>query len=260
MSVEGKTAVVSGAAMGIGKAVTEILLENGAKVVLLDINEAAGQSLLESLNKKHGAGKTLFVKCDVESEEQIKAAFKKTVETFGGIDIVCNNAGIVNESRWDKTISINLMSVIRATYIALEHMSKQSGGRGGAIINTASMAGLGPFTCCPAYTASKFGVVGFTRAMAGASKALGYGVRLNAVCPGFVQTDLMDQIPEQLGPYTVLGESVEQMKEKLGVLSTSDVAEAFLELLKDETKDGQALFVTPKKRSYVQFPSLDSKE
>ncbi|XP_037543213.1 15-hydroxyprostaglandin dehydrogenase [NAD(+)] [Nematolebias whitei] len=260
MALEGKTAVVSGAAMGIGKAVSEILLENGAKVALLDINEAAAESLLETLRKKHGAGKSLFVKCDVESEEQIKAAFQKTVETFGGIDIVCNNAGILTESNWKKTISINLLSVIKATYIALEHMSKLSGGQGGIIINTASMAGLGPFSCCPVYTAAKFGVVGFTRAMAGASEELGYGIRFNAVCPGFVQTDLLLKIPDGLGQFQALGESLEQMKEKMGVLSTSEVAEAFLELAKDETKNGQAILVMPKQRSYVNFASLVSKE
>ncbi|MEQ2300247.1 hypothetical protein AMECASPLE_023347 [Ameca splendens] len=156
MALEGKNAVVTGAAAGIGRAVVEILLQNGAKVALWNINEAAGESAAESLKKQYGAGKTLFLKCDVESEEQIKAAFQKTKETFGGIDILCNNAGILNETKWEKTVSINLVSVIRGTYIALEHMNKLSGGKGGVIINTASMAGTGPFLSCPTYTATKF--------------------------------------------------------------------------------------------------------
>ncbi|XP_017275338.1 15-hydroxyprostaglandin dehydrogenase [NAD(+)]-like [Kryptolebias marmoratus] len=260
MALEGKIAVVSGAAMGIGKAVVEILLQNGAKVVVLDINETAGQSLLEALNKKHGAGKTLFMKCNVESEEQLKAAFQKTVKTFGGVDIVCNNAGILNEEEYEKTISVNLTSIIRASYVALEHMNKLSGGRGGVIINTASMAGLGPIVCCPAYTAAKFGVVGFTRALAAASESLGYGIRINAVCPSFVQTDMKDRTPNLLGRFSVMIEALNEMCDKMGVLTTSDVAEGFMDLLKDETKNGQALLVMPKERRCVTFPSLQSLE
>ncbi|XP_018547952.1 15-hydroxyprostaglandin dehydrogenase [NAD(+)] [Lates calcarifer] len=166
MALNGKIAVVTGAGLGIGKAITEILLRNGAKVVLLDVNETAGKSLKEAFDKQYGWERTLFLNCDVESEEQIKAAFQKTVETFGGIGILCNNAGILNENEWEKSISINLVGVIRVTYLALEHMNKLTGGRGGVIVNTASLAGLGPLLSCPVYTATKHGVIGFTRAMA----------------------------------------------------------------------------------------------
>uniref|UniRef100_A0A3Q0S7Y8 Zgc:56585 n=1 Tax=Amphilophus citrinellus TaxID=61819 RepID=A0A3Q0S7Y8_AMPCI len=141
MALNGKTAVVTGAAMGIGKAITEILLKNGAKVALLDVNKAAGESLMEVLRKQYGPDQMLFLLCNVESDEQFKAAFQKTLETFGGIDILCNNAGILNETTWENMVSINLMGAIRGTYLGLEHMSKLSGGRGGVILNTASMAG-----------------------------------------------------------------------------------------------------------------------
>nr|XP_015816736.2 15-hydroxyprostaglandin dehydrogenase [NAD(+)] isoform X2 [Nothobranchius furzeri] len=257
MALEGKTAVVTGAAMGIGKAMTVILLQNGAKVALLDINETAGETLMESLKKTYGA-KTLFMKCDVESEEQIKAAFQKTKETLGGIDILCNNAGILNEASWEKTVSINLTSVIRVAYIAVEHMSKLKGGQGGVIVNTASMAGISPFVTCPTYTATKFGVIGFTRAMGGASDRLGYGIRFNAICPGFVQTDLLAGIPDRLGQFSELGESTGVMMEKIGILTTSDVAESLLEIVKDETRNGEALLVLPNQRKYVAFPTFQS--
>ncbi|XP_023268860.1 15-hydroxyprostaglandin dehydrogenase [NAD(+)]-like isoform X2 [Seriola lalandi dorsalis] len=152
-------AVVTGAALGIGKAITEILLQNGAKVVVLDVNETPGKSLKEDLDKQYGQERTLFLNCDVESQEQIKAALQKTVETFGGIDIL-------NESEWKKTVSVNLTGVMKVAYLALEHMNKLTGGRGGVIVNTASIAGLAPVLCCPVYTATKHGVIGFTRAMA----------------------------------------------------------------------------------------------
>ncbi|KAM6907464.1 15-hydroxyprostaglandin dehydrogenase [NAD(+)] [Xenentodon cancila] len=259
MSCEGKTAVVTGAAAGIGKAAAEILLQNGAKVAILDVNETAGHSLEEALNKQHGSGKTLFLKCDVESDEQIKAAFQKAVETFGRIDILCNNAGILNESTWEKTVSINLIGVIRGTYIALEHMSKLNGGQGGVIINIASMAGIGPLLSCPVYTSTKHGVIGFTRAMAAASKVSDYGIRFNALCPGFVQTDLLANIPTRLGQFSHLADKSSQLLETMGVLSVSEVAQCFLELVKDETKNGEALMVLPTGKTYVQFPSFTSK-
>uniref|UniRef100_A0A3B4XW10 Zgc:56585 n=1 Tax=Seriola lalandi dorsalis TaxID=1841481 RepID=A0A3B4XW10_SERLL len=134
-------AVVTGAALGIGKAITEILLQNGAKVVVLDVNETPGKSLKEDLDKQYGQERTLFLNCDVESQEQIKAALQKTVETFGGIDIL-------NESEWKKTVSVNLTGVMKVAYLALEHMNKLTGGRGGVIVNTASIAGMAHNALC----------------------------------------------------------------------------------------------------------------
>ncbi|XP_034062526.1 15-hydroxyprostaglandin dehydrogenase [NAD(+)]-like isoform X3 [Gymnodraco acuticeps] len=140
MALNGKIAVVTGAAQGIGKAITELLLQNGAEVALLDTNKTKGESLKEALDQLYGEQSTLFLHCNVESEEEIKAAFQKTLAKFGRIDILCNNAGILNEVEWEKTISINLVAVVRCTYLALEHMNKMTGGQGGVIVNMASMA------------------------------------------------------------------------------------------------------------------------
>lgn len=255
MALSGKVALVTGAAMGIGRAMTEELLKNAAKVAILDIDEAAGKSLVESLEKQFGKEKTLFIRCNVQLDEQVKAAFQKTVETFGRINIVCNNAGILNESEWEQTVSINLMGVIRVSYLALEHMSKLSGGQGGVIVNTASMAGLGPLPSCPVYTATKHGVIGFTRAMAMASNVSGYGVRFNALCPGFVETELFTHIPEKLGQFSQLKELTKNLVDTMGTMNVSRVAESLIELLSDETKNGEALLICPNKTKYVEFQS-----
>ncbi|XP_068587693.1 15-hydroxyprostaglandin dehydrogenase [NAD(+)]-like isoform X1 [Cebidichthys violaceus] len=318
MALEGKSALVTGAAMGIGRAIAETLLQNGAKVVLLDVNETAGKSLKEALDKQYGPQRTLFLNCDVESEEQVKAAFQEAVAAFGGIDVLCNNAGILNEAQWEKTVSINLVAVIRATYIALEHMNKLTGGRGGVVVNTASMAaafqeavaafggidvlcnnagilneaqwektvsinlvaviratyialehmnkltggrggvvvntasmaGLGPLPSCPVYTATKHGVVGFTRAMAAASTASGYGIRFNALCPAFVQTDLLTNFSDKLGQFSQLA------AETRTFVNVSDVAEGLLQLVTDETKNGAAFMVKRDAKKYMTFPVL----
>ncbi|XP_070773720.1 15-hydroxyprostaglandin dehydrogenase [NAD(+)]-like [Enoplosus armatus] len=256
MALNGKIAVVTGAALGIGNAITEILLKNGAKVALLDTNEAAGRSWKEALDKQYGQERSLFLTCDVVSEEQIKAAFQKTVETFGRIDILCNNAGILNEIEWEKSVSINIVGVVKVTYLALEHMNKLTGGQGGVIVNTASVAGLVPFLSCPVYTATKYGVVGFTRAMAAASTASGYGIRFNALCPSFVQTDLFSNITNRLGRFSHLADATQKLVERHGVLNTSQVAECILQLVTDETKNGEAFIVTPTRKEYITFPAL----
>lgn len=258
MALGGKIALVTGAAMGIGRAMTEELLSHGAKVALLDVNTESGKTLVQELETKFGKGKVLFLECNVQSEEQVKAAFQKTVQTFGGIDIVCNNAGILNEKDWEKTVSINLLGLIRVSYLALDHMSLKSGGRGGIIVHTASLAGLGPLPCCPVYTATKHGVVGFTRAMALASLASEFGVRFNALCPGFVNTDLFTSIPEKLGQWAHMADLSQSLVETMGVMSVSSVAEGLMELLLDETKTGQALVIQPDGRKYVEFPSQAS--
>ncbi|XP_069396070.1 15-hydroxyprostaglandin dehydrogenase [NAD(+)] [Paralichthys olivaceus] len=261
MALKGKNAVVTGAVMGIGKAITEILLQNGAKVALLDVNETAGKSLMKTLSEQYAPENILFLNCNVESEKDIKAALQKAAETFGGIEIMCNNAGILDESTWEKMVSINLMGVIRGTYQALDHMNKLKGGRGGVIINISSLAGIGPLPSCPVYTAVKHGVVGFTRAMAAASASLGYGIRFNTLCPGFVKTELFSNIPKKLGLFSELTVVTQQLVENFGVLNVSEVAEAFLELVTDETKNGEALLVLPENEEgkggnkYITFPS-----
>ncbi|XP_055082526.1 15-hydroxyprostaglandin dehydrogenase [NAD(+)]-like [Periophthalmus magnuspinnatus] len=201
MALSGKVALVTGGAMGIGRAMVEELLKHGAKVALLDMNAETGKSLLETLETKFGKDKTLFFECNIQSEEQLKAAFQKTVETFGGLDIVCNNAGVFNESEWENMVSINLMAMIRVAYLAQEHMSKLRKGHGGVIINTASVAGLSLLPGCPVYTATKYGVIGFTRSMAMVSLGADDGVRFNAVCPGAVNTQMLANIQERLGPF-----------------------------------------------------------
>uniref|UniRef100_UPI0025AEA1FF 15-hydroxyprostaglandin dehydrogenase [NAD(+)]-like n=1 Tax=Doryrhamphus excisus TaxID=161450 RepID=UPI0025AEA1FF len=239
MQLSGKVCVVTGAAGGIGKAISETLFKNGAKVVLLDVAESAGQNLMEVLNKEDGQDRALFLSCDVQSEVQLKAAFQKTVKIYGGIDILCNNAGILNEKDFEKTVAINFVSVIRATYLALEHMSKLNGGQGGIIVNISSIAAFKPLPGLPVYSATKSGVNIFTQAMADVSTRLGYGVRVNALCPALVQTDMLTELHDKMGQYCQLEKPALQVADKLGILSVSQVAECFLKLVTDETKNGE---------------------
>ncbi|XP_067885414.1 15-hydroxyprostaglandin dehydrogenase [NAD(+)]-like isoform X2 [Heterodontus francisci] len=220
MDLSGKVALVTGAAQGIGRSFTEALLRHGAKVALVDLNGSAGEDCKKALDGEFDAARSLFIACDVGSEEQLKCAFRKTIDLFGSLDIVCNNAGINNENNWEQTININLTSVIRGTYIALEYMSKEHGGKGGVIVNMASLAGIYPAPHGPVYTATKHGVIGFTRAIAATSKLSGYGVRINTICPGFVDTPLLSSVncEEMMGKYYIFKDTVKKLMQHYGIL------------------------------------------
>nr|XP_025960953.1 15-hydroxyprostaglandin dehydrogenase [NAD(+)] isoform X4 [Dromaius novaehollandiae] len=166
MHVNGKVALVTGAAQGIGRAFVQALLDKGAKVALLDRNPEAGRESKAALDGQFEAQRTVFIQCDVTDQEQLKGAFEKVIEHFGRLDIVVNNAGVNNEKDWESTIQINLTSVIRGTYLGLEYMRKGNGGDGGVIINISSLAGLMPAAFQPVYCATKHGVIGFTRSIA----------------------------------------------------------------------------------------------
>nr|XP_019964783.1 PREDICTED: 15-hydroxyprostaglandin dehydrogenase [NAD(+)] isoform X2 [Paralichthys olivaceus] len=166
MSLQGKVALVTGGAQGIGRAVVQSLLHSLAKVTVVDLNKTCGEECKTHLDAEFGEGNCTFIQCDVSDGDSLKDAFQRTVDQFGRLDIVINNAGINNEKNWEKTIQVNLTSVIKGTYLALEHMSKEHGNEGGTIINVSSMAAFLHSPHQPVYTATKHGVIGFTRAMA----------------------------------------------------------------------------------------------
>ncbi|XP_053535878.1 15-hydroxyprostaglandin dehydrogenase [NAD(+)] isoform X2 [Ictalurus punctatus] len=142
MALRGRVALVTGGVQGIGRAAAESLLEKHAKVALVDLNQSVGEECKKELDEQYGQDNSIFLQCDVTDGGKLQEAFKSTVEHFGRLDIVINNAGINNEKNWEKTIEVNLTSVIKGTYLALEHMSKEYGKEGGVIINVSSMAEL----------------------------------------------------------------------------------------------------------------------
>jgi 15-hydroxyprostaglandin dehydrogenase (NAD) len=156
-----RVALVTGAAQGIGLATVRQLLQSGAKVGLVDISNQLDKTC-DVLRDEFGSKSVLSMPCDVTDDKSLRGVFEKTIDEFGSLDIVVNNAGIVDEENWRKMIQINVNAVISGTHHALELMSPNAGG---VIVNVSSVAGIQPVPFLPIYATTKHGVIGFTRSM-----------------------------------------------------------------------------------------------
>ncbi|TDE18189.1 SDR family NAD(P)-dependent oxidoreductase [Dyadobacter psychrotolerans] len=197
-TLAGKTAIVTGAGSGIGRSVALIYAQEGANVVVSDINENEGNETVQLITGK--GGEAFFVKSDSSKAEENEKLVAATVEKYGALHIACNNAGIGGPSAptgeypvegWDKVIAINLSGVFYGMRYQIPAMLKSGGG---AIVNMASILGSVGFANSPAYVAAKHGVVGLTKNI-----ALEYGsqnIRANAVGPAFIVTPLLKDFDE----------------------------------------------------------------
>lgn len=192
--MEGKVALVTGAAGGIGRAAALAFARSGASVLVCDVNEAGGRETV-ALIEAAGRGRAAWQRCDVSRAEDVRAMVAAAVDGFGRLDFAFNNAGInsitANEYEdevWARSIGVNLTGVMLCMREEAEVMLRSGGG---AIVNTASMNGVVGNPAQPAYTAAKHGVVGLTRHAA--LRWAAAGIRVNAVCPGVIETAMTAQ-------------------------------------------------------------------
>jgi 3-oxoacyl-[acyl-carrier protein] reductase len=199
MSLSGKTALVTGAAQGIGRDIALGLAADGAEVVICDVNLEAAQKTAADIEAK--GRKSLALKANVASSADVTAMVDQVVEKFGRIDILVNNAGItrdglilrMKDEDWDLVLSINLKGAFLCTKSALKYMSKQ---RSGTIINIASIVGAMGNAGQANYVASKAGLIGLTKTIA--REYANRNVTANAVAPGFIDTAMTQALTEQV--------------------------------------------------------------
>ncbi len=198
--LDGKSALVTGAASGIGRAIARRFTREGARVVLADLDQAAGQAAAAEITNE--GGRALFVACDVTRIEDCRRAVDRTVENFGGLDVLVNNAGItvrrsvvdLEEGDWDRVMDVNCKSVYLVSKFAIHIMRRQGHG---SVINISSGWGLAGGPQAAVYCASKGAVVLLTKAM-----AIDFGpenIRVNCRCPGDTDTRMLREEARQLG-------------------------------------------------------------
>lgn len=197
--IEGRVAVVTGAGRGIGKAIAKRMAESGARVVVADIDSQNAQETADEINGRCGTAIAMTV--DVTHPTSVDSLVKKTLETFGQVNILVNNAGIMHRTRiwdipldeWDQTLRVNLTGPFLCTQAVLPSMRERKFGR---IINISSSAGRSVSTLGGAhYTASKAGLMGLTRAVA--KEVARHGITVNAICPGLINTEMVRKTTDE---------------------------------------------------------------
>jgi NAD(P)-dependent dehydrogenase (short-subunit alcohol dehydrogenase family) len=244
MDPNGKVAIVTGGGSGIGRATSQALARAGSSVVIADVNEAGGAETGRMIES--AGGKAAFVRTDVRKSADLDAMVAFAEKTYGGLDIIHNNAGVgtpqprfpdAHAEDWDRTLMIDLWAVIAGTQVAIPAMKRRAGG---VILNTASVAGLIAYAPDPIYAAAKHGVVGFTRSLQYLQAEA--NIRVNCVCPGVVNTPMVTAVTEGLTP-----EQIEQRAAFLKTMPMIDpetIADAVLQLITDDSLNGVAMAVT----------------
>ncbi len=241
MEPKGKVALVTGGSSGIGRESAIALAREGASVVVADIDDTGGAETVKLIEQ--AGGKAAFLHTDVTKRADLERAVKFAEDTFGGLDILHNNAGIITRrprfpdtppENWELTLAINLWAVVAGTQAAVPAMRKRGGG---AIVNTASLAGVIAYQPDPIYGMTKHGVVGFTRALAYLKDQ--DNIRVNCVCPGVVDTPLLNKGTEEMTPEELAQRDV--ILKAMPLIPVSEVADAVLEFVRDDSLAGEAM-------------------
>ncbi|MGB8358831.1 MAG: SDR family oxidoreductase [Bacteroidales bacterium] len=233
--LENKTVFITGGLSGIGKACAIAAAEEGANVVVTDLKSENSSKIMEEI--RHFNSKAVFVECDVSAYKQVESAIHQTVNTFSTLDVALNNAGIggeqnkvgdMAEEAWLKVINVNLNGVFLCMKYELTQMLKQ---KKGVIVNMSSILGKVGFANSSHYVAAKHGMIGLTQAA-----ALEYateGIRINAMCPGFIETPMLTNAG--ISENSDIQKSIISLHPMKRLGKSEEIASAFIFLASDES-------------------------
>lgn len=231
MNLNNKKVIITGAARGIGYEIAREYLKAGAQVALCCTSEEGAKNTKENLLKEFPEAKIYAQKADVSNEAQVQAFVDAVLKEFDGVDILVNNAGItrdtlavrMSEQDWDAVLDVNLKGTFLMSKAVLKVMMK---AKSGSIVNMSSVVGQSGNAAQANYSASKAGIIGLTKALA--KEFASRNIRVNAVAPGFVQTDMTDKLPQQVKEQALALIPLKRFA------TTSDIAKAVMFLSSDE--------------------------
>ncbi|XP_047992712.1 short chain dehydrogenase/reductase dpmpG-like [Leguminivora glycinivorella] len=259
--ITGKTCLITGGASGLGALYAEAFLREGAKhVAILDIAEDKGKETAAQLNKTY-PGKVVFVKCDVSDEDSISKSFNQVVDTVKQLDVVINNAGILNDSHalWRKSCDVNWQGLVSFSMKAVKHMRKDEGGASGTIVNIASVAALIPVGSTPIYNGSKAAVLHFSKSLSQPPFQETTGIRVLTICFGPTDTALMTELNGRVYDQKV-GEGFSTVIQEIITMGAESAVAAFMAMFKNgpngsvwlSEKNLPVQDITPKLEAYYK--------
>lgn len=235
MLIEGKVAIVLGGAGVMGRACCKALLAKGAKVVCADITD--GKSVEDLRSDKN----FVYLRCDSNSEAEVKELFEKTKIHFGKIpDIVMTTVAIIDEFDWHKCLEVNVGSIIRLVNTTLATMGANKGGNGGSVVLMSSISGLKPEYWGPVYSATKHAVIALARSWALDENFSQHRIRFNCICPGSVNTPFLKQVSRAYF-YDKKKEDIDENP----MIEPSTIGDAFIRIIEDESMNGESILITP---------------
>ncbi|KAL7306062.1 hypothetical protein TKK_0001522 [Trichogramma kaykai] len=231
--VSGKNILITGAAAGLGNAFFNHFLQFGAKkICIIDIDEASSRKIVNAVEKSHGPNKVFFLHADVSKQTEITAAFKEAISLMKSpIDIIINNAGILDERRWEREVAVNLTGMITVSMLAIEHMGKDKGGAGGVLVNIAEHSRVQYTAQLPVYYATKQAIVSLSQSLGAPSNTERTGVRVITLCPGLTETALTIDSPNKLLSRVMKADFVKSL-EQLTIQTPYVVAQGLMWILR----------------------------
>lgn len=230
--VSGKNILITGGVAGLGQAFVNHFLQHGVnKIAVLDVDKVSGMKMASAMDKSHGTKKLIFIHADVSKHEENIDAFKAANAAMGSIDIVINNAGILDERRWEKEIAVNITGMMSIATLAVEYMSKEKGARGGILVNIAQNIDFRWTAQLPVYTATKYAIVGLSQSLAVKYDLNKTGIRILTLSPGLTETTLTIDSPNKLLSRVMKADFVKNL-EQLPIQTPFIVAQGLMTILR----------------------------
>ncbi|XP_038215760.1 15-hydroxyprostaglandin dehydrogenase [NAD(+)]-like [Zerene cesonia] len=227
-----KVVLITGAAIGIGSISVPLFLEEGVKhIAITDIDVDSGKQLQQELNSKY-PGRVSFIKCDVTNDEELFAAYDQVLKQYGYIDFVVNNAGLMNDGPkvYKKAVEVNVTALVTSSLKAWDLMRKDKSGRGGVIVNIASIAGIIQNPFLPVYNGTKSAVLQFSNCLGISESYEKTGVKVIAVCYGATNTSLLSK--HKMQSFSDLYENMDEVVKQYPAQSAEDAAKGLVEACK----------------------------